>query len=116
MPPGSSSSPRVPRARAAAAACGSRLEAAMDLTLALGSVAGLLVLAPLAIATSRTAWSQAFIYGCSLVISTVALVVALQALLGAAGAQTATLPLGLPWLGAHFRLDALSAFFLLIVN
>jgi len=29
---------------------------------------------------------------------------------------TLTLPLGLPWLGAHFRLDALAAFFLLIVN
>ena len=27
-----------------------------------------------------------------------------------------TLPLGLPWLGAHFRLDALSAFFLAVVN
>jgi hydrogenase-4 component B len=88
----------------------------MALTLTLGSVAGLLVLAPLAIATSRTAWSQAFVYGCSLVISSVAVVVALQALLGANGTETATLPLGLPWLGAHFRLDALSAFFLLIVN
>jgi formate hydrogenlyase subunit 3/multisubunit Na+/H+ antiporter MnhD subunit len=27
-----------------------------------------------------------------------------------------TLPLGLPWLGAHFRVDALSAFFLVVVN
>jgi formate hydrogenlyase subunit 3/multisubunit Na+/H+ antiporter MnhD subunit len=26
------------------------------------------------------------------------------------------LPLGLPWLGAHFRLDALAAFFLVVVN
>jgi formate hydrogenlyase subunit 3/multisubunit Na+/H+ antiporter MnhD subunit len=26
------------------------------------------------------------------------------------------LPLGLPWLGAHFRLDSLSAFFLVVVN
>src|SRR5262249_58425178 len=30
--------------------------------------------------------------------------------------SAATLPLGLPWLGAHFRLDALSAFFLAVVN
>src|SRR5204863_4319888 len=29
---------------------------------------------------------------------------------------TVTLPVGLPWLGAHFRLDALSAFFLVVVN
>ena len=28
----------------------------------------------------------------------------------------AVLPVGLPWLGAHFRVDALSAFFLLVVN
>ena len=27
-----------------------------------------------------------------------------------------TLPLGLPWIGAHFRIDALSAFFLIVVN
>ncbi len=27
-----------------------------------------------------------------------------------------TLPLGLPWVGAHFRLDALSAFFLFIAG
>jgi len=26
------------------------------------------------------------------------------------------LPIGLPWLGAHFRLDALAAFFLLLLN
>ena len=26
------------------------------------------------------------------------------------------LPLGLPWLGAHFRVDTLSAFFLVVVN
>src|SRR5262249_12689468 len=32
------------------------------------------------------------------------------------GPSAASLPLGLPWLGAHFRLDALSAFFLAVVN
>src|SRR6202030_879552 len=31
-------------------------------------------------------------------------------------ASSLTLPIGLPWLGAHFRLDALAAFFLVIVN
>jgi formate hydrogenlyase subunit 3/multisubunit Na+/H+ antiporter MnhD subunit len=30
--------------------------------------------------------------------------------------ETLVLPMGLPWLGAHFRLDALSAVFLCIVN
>ena len=32
------------------------------------------------------------------------------------GVSAVTLPLGLPWIGAHFRLDALSAFFLVVVN
>jgi hydrogenase-4 component B len=38
--------------------------------------------------------------------------------LRALGASPATLilPLGLPWVGAHFRLDALAAFFLVVVN
>src|ERR1019366_2979816 len=31
-------------------------------------------------------------------------------------ASTVTLPLGLPWLGAHFRIDPLAAFFLVVVN
>ena len=30
--------------------------------------------------------------------------------------DASTLPLGLPWLGAHFRIDALAAFFLVVVN
>ncbi len=88
----------------------------MALTIALSSLAGLLVLAALAIAISRTTWGGAFIYGGSLAISTIVIVAALQVLLGADGTQSTTLPLGLPWLGAHFRLDALSAFFLLIVD
>ncbi|MCJ7597960.1 MAG: hydrogenase 4 subunit B, partial [Methyloceanibacter sp.] len=88
----------------------------MALTIALASVAGLLALAALAIFISRTSWGRAFIYGGSLTISTMVVVVALQALLGAAGTQNATLPVGLPWLGAHFRLDALSAFFLIVIE
>jgi hydrogenase-4 component B len=31
-------------------------------------------------------------------------------------APALVLPLGLPWIGAHFRLDALAAFFLIVVN
>ncbi|HEX4571019.1 MAG TPA: hydrogenase 4 subunit B, partial [Dongiaceae bacterium] len=34
----------------------------------------------------------------------------------AAPVATAVLPFGLPWLEAHFRLDALSAYFLLLLN
>src|SRR5690606_19796657 len=34
----------------------------------------------------------------------------------AEAAWSARLPLGIPWLGVHLRLDALSAFFLFVVN
>jgi formate hydrogenlyase subunit 3/multisubunit Na+/H+ antiporter MnhD subunit len=45
------------------------------------------------------------------------LVTAGQHLLFRAGApQALSLPIGLPWSGAHFRLDALAAFFLVVVN
>ncbi len=57
------------------------------------------------------------IYGASLVVSIVALGVALDALIAAPdSAPSLVLPLGIPWIGAHLRLDALSAFFLIVVN
>ncbi|HKF73710.1 MAG TPA: proton-conducting transporter membrane subunit, partial [Stellaceae bacterium] len=43
-------------------------------------------------------------------------VVALAMLIMGAPPEQAVLPLGLPWIGAHFRVDALSAFFALVVN
>src|SRR6185295_18416475 len=41
---------------------------------------------------------------------------ALLQLLSAQGPAAVKLPLGLPWIGAHFRLDALSAYFLAVAN
>ena len=80
-------------------------------------VAGLLGLAVLAIVLSRSKISTPVIYGATLAVSAIALVGALRILLGgAADATTLTLPVGLPWLGAHFRLDALASFFLVVVN
>lgn len=55
------------------------------------------------------------VYGVSLAISGIAFAVALSHLVTDTTAVL-TLPLGLPWLGAHFRLDALAAFFLVVVN
>ncbi len=57
------------------------------------------------------------VYGASLVVSIALLLIALPALLDPSDvAPVARLALGIPWLGAHFRLDALSAFFLAAVN
>ena len=70
-----------------------------------------------ALAMRRRAGAGVAVYGISLGAALVGLVAAGVSLLapGFPGAAL-TLPLGLPWLGAHFRLDALSAFFLLVIN
>ncbi len=88
----------------------------MALTVTLACVAGLLLLSVLAIALHATPWGRPLVYGGSLALTGTALVVAVGALLGQEPTQTLVLPVGLPWLGAHFRLDALSAFFLVVVN
>jgi formate hydrogenlyase subunit 3/multisubunit Na+/H+ antiporter MnhD subunit len=56
------------------------------------------------------------VYGASGVLAAIVLVLALAHLIAADQAATLVLPLGLPWIGAHFRLDALAAFFLAVVN
>ena len=86
----------------------------MTLTIALVCAAILLVLAALAVGRSGAA--TAFVYGGCLVVSLVSLVAALAQLLGDAAPATLTLPLGLPWIGSHFRMDALAAFFLAVVD
>src|SRR5712675_1533255 len=85
--------------------------------LQMACVAGLLGLAILAIALSRSKISTAVIYSATLAVSVIATAGALRWLLGGMTDSAAlTLPVGLPWLGAHFRLDALASFFLFVVN
>jgi hydrogenase-4 component B len=69
-----------------------------------------------AIAFSRSPTATPTIYSVSLVVSSVVLVIGLIILVTGPAVTTVKLPVGLPWLGAHFRLDALSAFFLFVVN
>jgi formate hydrogenlyase subunit 3/multisubunit Na+/H+ antiporter MnhD subunit len=83
----------------------------------LACVAVLLGAALLVAAAGPRRFRSGAVYSVSLVVSTVAFAVALGHLLDpAALPATMSLPLGLPWLGAHFRLDALAAFFLAVVN
>ncbi|PIY73132.1 MAG: hydrogenase 4 subunit B [Rhodobacterales bacterium CG_4_10_14_0_8_um_filter_70_9] len=84
-------------------------------------VAALLLIAAGAVALAAlrrdAARATRTIYAATLAVSALACVAALSALLGAQGAPSRiTLPLGLPWIGANFRVDALSAFFLVVVN
>ena len=91
--------------------------AASAVVLQMWCVAGLLALAVVAIALSRSRIATAIIYGATLAVCLAALAGSLAWLLGgAAKASGLTLPVGLPWLGAHFRLDALASFFLVVVN
>jgi formate hydrogenlyase subunit 3/multisubunit Na+/H+ antiporter MnhD subunit len=89
----------------------------MLVTVALYCVAVLIVIATLAAVLGRSVAGTPIVYAASLVASLVGLSAALVCLLDpSAPAVTQTLPLGVPWLGTHFRLDALAAFFLIVTN
>jgi formate hydrogenlyase subunit 3/multisubunit Na+/H+ antiporter MnhD subunit len=79
--------------------------------------AALLAVGAAGLALTRQRGATALVYGASLCITLIALATAGASLLapGSLGA-TRVLPVGLPWLGAHFRLDALTAFFLVVIN
>jgi formate hydrogenlyase subunit 3/multisubunit Na+/H+ antiporter MnhD subunit len=86
------------------------------MTAALLSVGALLALSVLAVLLARAPWATRTVYGASLVCSLVLLIVAAHHLLVGRVPLSLTLPLGLPWLGAHFRIDFLGAFFLLVID
>src|SRR6476660_8546075 len=80
-------------------------------------VAGLLGIAILAITLSRSKMSTSVVYSATLAICVAASLGAIYWLVGGkANASEMTLPIGLPWLGAHFRLDLLASFFLIVAN
>jgi formate hydrogenlyase subunit 3/multisubunit Na+/H+ antiporter MnhD subunit len=83
--------------------------------LALSGVAALLALAPIAGIIRGDQHATALTYGLSLAV---ALVLAATGIAGLIGDATSamTLPVGLPLIGAHFRIDALASFFLIVVN
>ena len=87
----------------------------MTVVYALYGVAALLALAPVAIIASASPRASNVIYSASLV-ATLALCVMGGISLFAPAVSTVVLPLGLPWLGAHFRIDALTSFFMIVVN
>jgi formate hydrogenlyase subunit 3/multisubunit Na+/H+ antiporter MnhD subunit len=78
--------------------------------------AGLLVVAISGIFLGRSWRGTPIVYSASLAICFLACSAALSRLLTNAPAETLALPLGVPWIGAHFRTDALTAFFLIIIN
>jgi hydrogenase-4 component B len=88
----------------------------MTLIFALSCVAALLATAIVGVLIGRAAVANALIYGLCATAALISLFAALKHLLGAAPAESMVLPLGIPWIGSHFRIDALSAFFLAVVD
>jgi formate hydrogenlyase subunit 3/multisubunit Na+/H+ antiporter MnhD subunit len=77
----------------------------------------LLALSVMAVAAARRPRGGDFVYGAALALSIAMLAGGGWHLLFSREAPAAlTLPIGLPWIGANFRLDALSAFFVVVVN
>jgi formate hydrogenlyase subunit 3/multisubunit Na+/H+ antiporter MnhD subunit len=88
----------------------------MALTVGLWCVVLLFAAAIFAFAAWRASYAGSVIYGTCFAASAAGLAAAFVQLTGNAAVPELTLPLGLPWLGAHFRIDSLSAFFLVVVN
>jgi hydrogenase-4 component B len=88
----------------------------MMLSVALIGAAVLLALAVLAVVMARSPYASRLIYAACMLVTAASLAAALTHLLAARMPEALTLPVGLPWLGAHLRLDALSAFFLAVVD
>ncbi len=81
------------------------------------SVPALLGVPLLAAATMRWSAATRLIYGACLAICIGVFIMALTQLVNAGNTVSSLrLPLGLPWIGAHFRIDALAAFFLAVVG
>ncbi len=88
----------------------------MPALVGLWCVAALLSLAVAAIAVARTSIGSILVYGGCLIVSLAGLALGLMTLIGGAPVEAVVLPIGLPGTGAHFRVDALAAFFLVVVN
>ncbi len=86
------------------------------LAYALYSVAALLALATIAAALAASVHGNATVYGASLIVTLALCAIALLKLIQPASSSTVVLPIGLPWLGAHFRMDSVAAFFLVVVD
>jgi formate hydrogenlyase subunit 3/multisubunit Na+/H+ antiporter MnhD subunit len=83
---------------------------------ALFCVGALVALATVAIAVGSSPRGSGVVYGLSLLLTSMLTAIGLFCLLGQPHMPGLVLPLGLPWLGAGFRIDALAAFFLVVVN
>src|SRR6185312_2501505 len=83
---------------------------------ALYCAAALIILAAIAVALGPSPRGRGTIYGVSMLITLILCAICTLNLIEHPNSSTVVLPIGLPWLGAHFRIDATAAFFLVVVN
>ena len=85
--------------------------------LPMSCVAELFAIAGIALVLGRSAVATSVVYCATAAVCAAALIGAIGFLVsGPPAPSEQTLPLGLPWLGAHFRLDRLASLFLVLVN
>ena len=80
------------------------------------AIVALLALGMVGAVGARARFTYDFVYLGSFGASSAMVFASLMSLVGGAAADTLELPIGLPWLHGHLRLDLLSAYFLLVVN
>ena len=83
----------------------------------LGCIAIQVLTGLIAVGFSRAAFAGVAVYGATFTACVIIVALAFPELAAQdASASALVLPLGIPWVGAHFRLDALAAFFLVVVG
>ena len=88
----------------------------MPVAVVLCGVAALLGTGAIAVALQRTSFVSRLVYFICLAACLIMLGVGLAELLQGTSPSTIRLPLGIPWIGANFRIDALAASFLVVAN
>ena len=81
-------------------------------------IAAMLAAGLFGIVAARKRYGPTIVYGVCLVVCTSLVIAVFRYLIGGAGVagESQLLPIGLPWIGAHFELDLLASMFLLVVN
>ena len=86
------------------------------MTILLYAIAALFLAAVAVVPVCRRPAASPALYGFCFAACGLNLAVMVPALTTGAGLASVTLPLGIPWIEAHLRLDLLAAFFLVVVN
>ena len=88
----------------------------MTLSVILTAIGAMFLAALIAVAVCRRPFAGPAIYGITLAACGLILAAALAKLIYGGGDLARAFPIGIPWIGAHVRLDPVAAFFLVVTN